>query len=174
MNYTKKKAAEQNLKVLAGLQHFFQSLREHGAVIGRDSARIVVNLNKAPSIILDEIGEIYRTASLVAPNGFMHIFDGAETDKGIGVLLLNIGFALRNNDPIFAKFPAFNEIRELLQGIPAMSQEQSEAFAALHEAIEADFIGLLVEHREDIWEALFGGSDSPNCTRPEGNGKTLN
>ncbi|WP_297487009.1 hypothetical protein, partial [Ferrovum sp.] len=46
----------------------FQLLDEHGAIIGRNSARIVVDLSKAPTIMQDEIGEIFRTSQLVAPN----------------------------------------------------------------------------------------------------------
>ena len=41
--------------MLASLRDFFQLLSEQGAVIGRDSARVVVDLNKALSIMLDEI-----------------------------------------------------------------------------------------------------------------------
>ena len=48
MNYTQHEAAEQNCKVLAGLRDLFQLLDEHGAIIGRNSARIVVDLSKAP------------------------------------------------------------------------------------------------------------------------------
>ncbi len=107
MNYTEQEAAAQNFKVLAGLRHLFQLFSEHGAVIGRDSARIVVDLNKAPSIMLNEIGEIYRTSQLVAPNGAMGIFDNFNTGDKTGVLLMNIGRPLANKDPIFSKFPVF-------------------------------------------------------------------
>ncbi|MFL0722464.1 hypothetical protein [Salmonella enterica] len=39
MNYTQQEAITQNFKVLAGLKDLFQLLTEHGAVIGRNSAR---------------------------------------------------------------------------------------------------------------------------------------
>ena len=50
MNHTEQEAIAKNFKVLAGLRDLFQLLSEHGAVIGRDSARVVVDLNKAPSV----------------------------------------------------------------------------------------------------------------------------
>jgi hypothetical protein len=93
LNYTQQEATEQNCKVLAGLRDLFQLLDEHGAIIGRNSARIVVDLSKAPTIMQDEIGEIFRTSQLVAPNGTMGIFGDFQTDDETGILLLNIGRA---------------------------------------------------------------------------------
>ncbi len=164
MNYTQQEATEQNCKVLAGLRDLFQLLDEHGAIIGRNSARIVVDLSKAPTIMQDEIGEIFRTSQLVAPNGTMGIFGDFQTDDETGILLLNIGRAFTDGDAVFAKFPSYNEVQALLQSIPALSHEQSEAIEALHEQLEANFLGLLVKHREAIFEGLFGGGDSPNWT----------
>lgn len=174
MNYTEQEAIAHNFKVLAGLRDLFQLLSEHGAVIGRDSARVVVDLNKAPSIMLDEIGEIFRTSTLVAPNGTMRIFGDFQTDDETDVLLLNIGSTLKGNDTVFAKFPAFNETKEWLEGIQAMSEEQSQAYEALHESLEANFMGLLVKHREALFEGLFGGGDSPNWTYHDPEDRKLN
>lgn len=172
MNYTEQKAIAQNFKVLAGLRDLCQLLNEHGAVIGRDGARIVVDLDKAPSIMLDEMGEIFRTSQLVAPNGIMRIFDNAESDNETGVLLLNISISLKSNDTNYAQFHYFNEVRELLESIPLMTQEQSKAFEALHEALEARLIAMMPNFREALIEGLFGGDDSPNWTHDE-KGKTL-
>ncbi len=55
-----------------------------------------------------------------------------------------------------------------------MSQEQSESFAALQEALAADFLGLLVEHRDAILEGLFSGDDSPDWTYQNPKDRTLN
>ena len=173
MNYTEQETMAQNFKVLDGLRDLFQLLSKHGAVVGRDSARIVVDLSKAPSIMLDEIGGIFRTSSLVAPNGSMNIFSDCETDNETGVLLLNISTALKEDVAIFSKFPAFKEIKEWLEGIPAMSQEQSAVFEALHEVLEANFFSLMSEHREAIFEGLFGG-DSPDWTYQNPKDRTLN
>ena len=145
MNYTQQEATEQNRKVLAGLRDLFQLLDEHGAIIGRNSARIVVDLSKAPTIMQDEIGEIFRTSQLVAPNGMMGIFGNFQTDDETGILLLNIGRAFTDGDAVFAKFPSYSEVQALLQSIPALSHEQSEAIEALHEQLEANFLGLLVK-----------------------------
>lgn len=174
MNYTQQEAITQNFKVLAGLKDLFQLLTEHGAVIGRNSARIVVDLSKAPTIMQDEIGEIFRTSQLVAPNGTMGIFGDFQTDDETGILLLNIGRAFTDGDAVFAKFPAYNEVKALLESIPPLSPEQSEAIEALHEQLEANFLGLLVKHREAIFEGLFGGGDSPNWTYHDTKDKTLN
>ena len=133
MNYTEQEAATQNFKVLAGLRDLFQLLTEHGAVIGRNSARIVVDLSKAPTIMQGEIGEIFRTSQLVAPNGTIGIFGDFQTDDETGILLLNIGRAFTDGDTVFAKFPAYSEVKALLQSVPALSVEQSEAIEALHE-----------------------------------------
>lgn len=70
----------------------------------------------------------------------------------------------------------------MLQSVPALSVEQSEAIEALHEQLEANFLGLLVKHREAIlvkhreaiFEGLFGGGDSPNWTYHDPKDKTLN
>jgi hypothetical protein len=140
--------------------------------IGRDSARVVVDLNKAPSIILDEIRGIFRTSTLVAPNGSMSIFSDFQIDNETGILLLNIGSALKDNDTVFAKFPAFSETKEWLDGIAAMSKEQSQTYEALHKRLEANFVGLLVKHREAILEGLFG--DSPNWTYHDPEERKLN
>lgn len=152
MNYTQQEAITQNFKVLAGLRDLFQLLNEHGAVIGRNSARIVVDLSKAPTIMQDEIGEIYRTSQLVTPNGTIGIFGDFQTDDETGILLLNIGRAFTDSDSVFAKFPAFNEVQALLRSIQALSSEQSEA----------------------IVEGLFGGGDSPNWTYHDPKSEKLN
>lgn len=174
MLYTEQEAIEQNFKVLAGLNDFFRLLGEHGAVIGRDRVRVVIDLTKVPSIALDEVGEIFRTSTLVAPSGMMGIFQDCQSDDETGVLLLNIGSALKDGDSIFSKYPAFNEVRELFDGIPLLSQEQSETFAALHEALDAHFMGLLMTHREAIFEGLFGGGDGPNWSNDDPQEKRLN
>ena len=174
LNYTEQEAATQNFKVLAGLRDLFQLLTEHGAVIGRNSARIVVDLSKAPTIMQGEIGEIFRTSQLVAPNGTIGIFGDFQTDDETGILLLNIGRAFTDGDTVFAKFPAYSEVKAVLQSVPALSVEQSEAIEALHEQLEANFLGLLVKHREAIFEGLFGGGDSPNWTYHDPKDKTLN
>lgn len=172
MNYTQQEAIEQNCKVLVGLRDLFRLLDEHGAIIGRNSARIVVDLSKAPTIIQDEIDEIFRTSQLVAPNGTMDIFENfqiIQTDDETGILLLNIGKAFTDGNAIFTKFPGHNEVQALLQSIPALPHKESEAIEALH-----DFLGLLVKHREAIFEGLFGGGDSPNWTYHDPKDKTLN
>lgn len=174
MNYTQQEATEQNCKVLAGLRDLFQLLDEHEAIIGRNSARIVVDLSKAPTIMRDEIGEIFRTSQLASPNGTMGIFGSFQTDDETGILLLNIGIAFTDGNAVFAKFPGYNEVQSLLQSIPALTTEQNEAIEALHEQLEADFLGLLVQHREAIFEGLFSGSDSPNWTYHDPKDKTLN
>ena len=80
----------------------------------------------------------------------------------------------KDGDSIFSKYPAFNEVRELFDGLPLLSQEQSETFAALHEAFDAHFMGLLMTHREAIFEGLFGGGDGPNWSNDDPQEKRLN
>jgi hypothetical protein len=172
---TETEARERNFKVLDGLRDLFRLLNDHGAVIGRDSARIVVDLSKAPSIMHEEIGEIFRTSSLVAPSGSMSIFGDFQTDDETGTLLLNIGTALKiDGNNVFGKFAAFAEVRAFLESIPAMSKEQSKAFDALHEEMESHFLDLMLKHREAIVEGLFNGNDSPDWTFHDPKGKTLN
>jgi hypothetical protein len=158
MDCTKEEAVERNFKVLTNLQEIFQSLNECDAIVGRDNDRIVVDLNRTPPIMLDEFGKIFQASSLVAPNGMMRIFYDFTSDEKI--MLLNINHTLYGDDDIFSKFPAFQEMRELLESIHVMTQEQSGVFEAMNNEMQANLTAMILENPEDFLEAIFSGGNT--------------
>lgn len=153
----KKNVTGQNFKVLESLKSLFKFLDDHKAIVGRDNYRIVIELNKILYFKRDEFHEIYRKSVLVAPNGSMNIFSDMQIDGKINILLLNISPSLSNNDNVFSKFPAFSEVKALIESIPFMSKEQSERFEVLHNAIVAELFSLIAESGNELREALIGG-----------------
>ena len=162
MKTKRSEVTEQNFKVLDGLSELFKSLNEHCAIIGRDNARIVVDMNKSSFFTHEEFFEIHRKSVLVASNGSMNIFSDIQMDGETNILLLNINPSIMGNDEIFSKFLAFNEVWALVESIPTLSKEQSEYFDSLHEVLIENLFGLTAKHRKDIREALFSGGDNIN------------
>jgi hypothetical protein len=158
MNYTKEEAAERNFKALAYLQGILQLLNERGALVGRDNVRIVVDLNHTPAIMLDEFGKILRDLSLVAPNGRMAIFSNSASDDEI--MLLDINQILYGDDDIFSKFPAFQEVRELLESVHVMPKKKSEVFEAMNNEVRANLTAMILENPEGFLKARFSGKNT--------------
>jgi len=167
---------EQNLKVLEGLKNLFAMLTEHGAVIGRNRARIVIDMDKAPSLIEGELSVIFSSSCLIGTNEFLRIFDSFHLDEENGVLILNISDPLQGGgDSVFAKLHAFAEVRYLFDGIALLPEVKSKFFDALNKKMEDHFIEIMSANREAVIEAVFGGEDADvsSQTYPD-DGKTLN
>lgn len=135
MIYTTEEAAEQNRKALAGLREIFQMLGESGALVGRNNARIAVDLRKTSTIIRKKMSEIFGLSQLVVPNGIIGVFESIEEDQELGILLLNIGQAIREGESAFAEFPYYSEVKDLLQSIPVLPEEHSSIVEEIHKQI---------------------------------------
>ena len=174
MNCTEKEAKIKNFMVFDGLVDLFRLLKEHSAIIGRNHARIVVDLGKTPSIIMDEINDIFQSSKLLTPIGFLSIFSDFETDSDTEILLMNIARAFTEETEIFDKFPAFREIQGLLKEIPALSPENSAVFDAMHEVIESNLLLAIAKSSTNLLDSLSGESENNNFQENDTRVKTLN
>ena len=128
----------------------------------------MVDLSKAPTIMQGEIGEIFRTSQLVAPNGTMGIFGDFQTDDEAGILLLNIGRRSQTAMPSLQSSPATTRFKRCSKASRRYPMSKAKPSRRCNEQLEANFLGLLVKHREAIFEGLFGGGDSElDIPRPQ-------
>ena len=174
MNCTEKEAKVKNFLVFDGLVDLFRLLSEHSAIIGRNHARIVVDLGKTPSIIMDEINDIFQSSKLFTPIGVFSIFSDFEADSDTEILLMNIARAFTDETEMFNKFPAFREIQCLLKEIPALSPENSAVFDAMHEVIETNLLWAMSKSGTNLLDSIFGESESKNIQENDKIEKTLN
>lgn len=155
-----------NKEVFSGLQCLFELLAKENALVGRDDARIVFDLRKTPLFVSSSMSAIFSGAYLVAPSAMARLFGGYFQDDDAGVCFFNIRSIVASKkehsiDPLFLdKFAYIDEIVALINGIPRLSQEQSDAFERIETQISQETAQILSEHAPEIIDALFGRAPS--------------
>lgn len=128
-----------NLKVVASLRGFFQALGQHDAVLGRNATLIAVDTKIAPGFLIDDevMREIFSGSKLKSDGpestSMIFLFSAFFFDGRTGILLMSLAPPLHGSNAFLdPQFPGLNEARNLIRGLPQLTDERSAMCDEIH------------------------------------------
>lgn len=121
---TMQQATDHNQHVLNYLTVLLSALGDAGAIIGRDKARVAINIHRTPIGIRNDPFIISDASRLFAGgvSGSMNVFSTIQSIDDF--LLLDVRGLLHESD-LNNSFPLLTEVRSLIEALPSISSEDA-------------------------------------------------